>query len=326
MNAHIWTKDRPSLYRWAARSIVGLGFSIAVFFLFACSPAPVATPNPSLRTEATAVTSATPLPSADTPVPPTFTPSPTGTPTSTPTELPTSIPTDTPVPTATATNTPSPTATSIPPTATRRPQTATAKPKAVSYSCPAGQAGLVVRNSSGTDATVNVEVLLVPPSGDHQVPKGSEVLMCSDLGEFMGFMLWTVKFAGQDQPLTGMSMLDPGQIDLLNFTGVPPACGATCYVETTLQAGQGAGPLPTFAPKYPLPPGKGGLVVHNYYGQDMTFTINNQQYTVPANGEQFITLDPGTYPWSAFIPGQGQAHGSATIVEGQISGQNFAAR
>ncbi|MGB8647667.1 MAG: hypothetical protein WCF84_20705 [Anaerolineae bacterium] len=75
---------------------------------------------------------------------------------------------------------------------------------------------------------------------------------------------------------------------------------------------------PPSSGKYQLPPGKGGLVVRNYYGGDMTFTINNQQYTVPSNGEQFIVLDPGTYPWSAFIPGKGQAHGSETIEAGKV--------
>ncbi len=83
-------------------------------------------------------------------------------------------------------------------------------------------------------------------------------------------------------------------------------------------------PAPTQATKYPLPSGKGGLIVRNFYGADMTFTIANQQYTVPANGETFIVLDPGTYPWSAFIPGKGQAHGSATVQAGRLSVQSFA--
>ncbi len=63
--------------------------------------------------------------------------------------------------------------------------------------------------------------------------------------------------------------------------------------------------------------------MRNFYGSDMTFTINNQQYTVPANGQQFIILDPGQYPWSAFIPGKGQAHGTATIEAGKLSGIRF---
>ncbi len=50
----------------------------------------------------------------------------------------------------------------------------------------------------------------------------------------------------------------------------------------------------------------------------MTFTINNQQYTISTNGEQFIVLDPGNYTWSAFIPGKGQAHGSETVEAGKI--------
>ncbi len=82
-------------------------------------------------------------------------------------------------------------------------------------------------------------------------------------------------------------------------------------------------PPPTAVSKYPLPPGKGGYVVHNFYGNDMTFTINNHQYTVPGNGEQFIVLDPGQYPWSAFIPGKGQAHGTVTVEAGKLSGIRF---
>ncbi len=77
--------------------------------------------------------------------------------------------------------------------------------------------------------------------------------------------------------------------------------------------------------QYALPPGKGGLVVQNFIGNDLTFTIANHQYTVPANGEQFIVLDPGDYTWSAFVPGKGQAHGTAHIDAGKLTGQSFTA-
>ncbi len=80
---------------------------------------------------------------------------------------------------------------------------------------------------------------------------------------------------------------------------------------------------PTVASPYPLPPGKGGLIVRNFYGGDMTFTIANHQYKVPGNGETFIVLDPGDYPWSAFIPGKGQAHGTSHIEAGQLSSIRF---
>jgi hypothetical protein len=75
-----------------------------------------------------------------------------------------------------------------------------------------------------------------------------------------------------------------------------------------------------------LEPGKGGLIVRNFYGNDMTFTIAGTQHTVPANGETYIVLDPGDYAWSAFIPGTGQANGKITIVAGQRIVLPFAAR
>lgn len=305
---------------------------LAISILGACSAAPTTTLPTSAPTAVALAASSTPLPPTTTPVPPTNTPAPTDTlaPTDTPTPTltPTSTPTETPLPspTATATATSSPTATRLPPTATRRPPTSTPKPKAVNYSCPTGQFGLVVRNSTDTDATVNLTSLFGNSPGDKQVPKGGEVLICSAVDEFGGFMIWTIKFGGPDKASTDVFFPKAGQITLLAFTGVPPGCDPNCYVESTLQEGQPSAGVPTAAPQYPLPPGKGGLVVRNYYGQDMTFTVNNHQYTVPANGEQFIVLDPGQYPWSAFIPGKGQAHGTATIEAGRIFAQSFASR
>ena len=83
---------------------------------------------------------------------------------------------------------------------------------------------------------------------------------------------------------------------------------------------------PTVASPYALPDGKGGLIVRNYYGGDMTFTVANHQYKIPSNGETFIVLDPGDYPWTAFIPGKGQAHGSVHIDAGRLFIEQFADR
>ena len=86
-------------------------------------------------------------------------------------------------------------------------------------------------------------------------------------------------------------------------------------------------PQPTASAKYPLPAGKGGLIVRNFYGGQADFTINNQTYILPpSGGEVFIVLDPGHYTWSSHLPGVGQAHGTVDITAGQTRVLPFADR
>ena len=45
-----------------------------------------------------------------------------------------------------------------------------------------------------------------------------------------------------------------------------------------------------------------GILIKNYAGDALTFTINNQTYTIPTNAEQTISLPPGHYTFTASIP------------------------
>ena len=86
-------------------------------------------------------------------------------------------------------------------------------------------------------------------------------------------------------------------------------------------------PQPSGSAQYPLPAGKGGLIVRNFYGGQADFTINNQTYILPpSGGEVFIVLDPGHYTWSSHLPGVGQAHGAVDITAGQTRVLPFADR
>ena len=56
-----------------------------------------------------------------------------------------------------------------------------------------------------------------------------------------------------------------------------------------------------------------GLLVDNYWGQPMTLTIADAQYTVPADGQQFIALSPGVYDLSANVNGKDASAENAEI-------------
>jgi hypothetical protein len=52
-----------------------------------------------------------------------------------------------------------------------------------------------------------------------------------------------------------------------------------------------------------LPPtGVNGLVIKNFAGEELIFTINNQAYLVPNNGETTLVLAPGQYNYTASLP------------------------
>lgn len=112
-------------------------------------------------------------------------------------------------------------------------------------------------------------------------------------------------------------------------TPVPPSATRVPPTATATKAP----PIPTTRPtntavpsKYPLPPGKGGLVVRNWYGDAMDFTIAEQTVMIAASGEAFIVLNPGKQTWTAHIARYGWASGAVQIVEGQINMQQFTAQ
>ncbi len=82
----------------------------------------------------------------------------------------------------------------------------------------------------------------------------------------------------------------------------------------------GPTPMPT------IPTGMGGLVVFNYYGQEMNIDVAGKLYKVPGNGSLVIHLPPGKHNWSADIPGLGRAGATVEIEVGRYTSQSFAAR
>lgn len=74
-----------------------------------------------------------------------------------------------------------------------------------------------------------------------------------------------------------------------------------------------------------LPPGKGGLVVRNYHGQQLTFTLNGEQHAIPANDWMLVTLGPAGYSYSANVFGDDdtEAMGTVEVKAGELSERAF---
>jgi hypothetical protein len=72
--------------------------------------------------------------------------------------------------------------------------------------------------------------------------------------------------------------------------------------------------------KTPVPSTKEGeLVVVNYIGQDLTFTIDNQAYHISLSGGQLtLSLVPGEYTFTASTPGA-STNGALRVRAGQIT-------
>jgi hypothetical protein len=91
-------------------------------------------------------------------------------------------------------------------------------------------------------------------------------------------------------------------------------------------------PTPTLAVKYPLPPGKAGLLLRNFYPGPINYTIADKEYQLPASpksglyGELFIVLDPGKHTYSANIHGIGDADGTLDLQADKIFLQTWAPR
>jgi hypothetical protein len=133
----------------------------------------------------------------------------------------------------------------------------------------------------------------------------------------------SVGFSEYSAFASGTAAFSNVSVTRINIAGQLPAplpTESTAQASPTQQAAQ-----PTATSKYELPPGKGGLVVRNYYGGQADFTISNQTHTLPPGGaDVFIILDPGHYTWSSHLPGVGTARGTVDIVAGQIQLLTFA--
>ena len=84
-------------------------------------------------------------------------------------------------------------------------------------------------------------------------------------------------------------------------------------------------PGPTATPEFPpIPPGQGALIIINNNGQDMNYEISGKLYRVPGNGKTVIFLPPGTYNFSATIPGFSGISNTLEIQEGLYLSQSWA--
>lgn len=85
----------------------------------------------------------------------------------------------------------------------------------------------------------------------------------------------------------------------------------------------------TFAspPDAPGAPNATGVVVKNYWGHDMSFTISDTAYMIPADGQLFIALTPGDYTFSANAVGADESDrdGEIVIASGERLDLAFAA-
>jgi hypothetical protein len=105
----------------------------------------------------------------------------------------------------------------------------------------------------------------------------------------------------------------------------PEAALAAAPAATPTEAAPVAKPTPvpptaTPAPAVdPLAPqaGRSRLWVFNEFGQEVIFTINNQQHTIPTGGFDNMTpidLDAGRYTYTVSLPGGGASNGEVTMA------------
>ena len=59
-----------------------------------------------------------------------------------------------------------------------------------------------------------------------------------------------------------------------------------------------------------------GLIIKNFAGETLTFTINNQAYTVADHAEQVLPLPPGSYSYTASLPSVATT-GTINLAPGQ---------
>lgn len=109
-------------------------------------------------------------------------------------------------------------------------------------------------------------------------------------------------------------------------TAVPPTATRVPPTATPLLPTRTPRPSPTS--EFPeIPSGMGGLIVINYYGNELNYEIGGKLYKVPGSGGRvFIHLPPGKHNFSADIPGRGRAGGTIEILLGVYRSQSWADR
>lgn len=188
-----------------------------------------------------------------------------------------------------------------------------------------GQASIVWINYIGDELTVdlNGELFKVAPAADG-IPGRLQIDVAP------GDYTYTASVPGGS--LNGPLNLATGQVVGLSFNGVRqerkydvgekydfllPVTMTVAQEDLTAQATVGTEPAAPVDVAAPLPAGEGlatepvandsptvgpGLLVKNYAGETLTFTIGGREYSIPNNDELAIDLPAGSYTFTASRP------------------------
>lgn len=189
--------------------------------------------------------------------------------------------------------------------------------------------------SLSTDGTRNIDFSLTPndkwPVGSYRV----EIYVNNNLDRVVEF---TVNANAPGQPTatkttTRFATTTPAPGEIIGVpTEAPTARPSATRPRATTAPTQPTptSPPPTAAPSASrcgvIPSGQGGLLVINYYGRELNYTVAGKLYTVPANAQKAIYLPPGNVNYSANIPGVGNAGGTLEIKTGVCFVQSWAAQ
>jgi hypothetical protein len=196
-------------------------------------------------------------------------------------------------------------------------------------SAQAGQAELIIINYVGEPMTFTLDRTQYTVPGTTTSPGGGRSTFTLTPGQHT----YSAQVPGA-QGTNGEVVLSAGQTKVLGArleqTGAVLSPSGTVLEKPTQQlvlfeaslTPPAPTPTPTAAPLQPLPPGEGALVLVNYIGGTLTVNINNQVYTVPADGRLQVNLPPGEVTYSA-SSGLAGTNGSVQIVAGQYTGLGF---
>jgi hypothetical protein len=189
---------------------------------------------------------------------------------------------------------------------------------------PAGQGALVFVNYVGDELTVNINntVYKAPADGQLQInlapgqvnytasvgPSFYNGTISIEAGAYTGLSVT------RDIPVTptyDVGDLKPTAVPLKLHIN-PVSLSGEPVATATLSAPAGG----AAAPAAPGPSGGTALTVVNYIGEPATFTINNKEYNLAANGGSVaIALAPGDYTFTASTP-KASTNGALTVMSG----------
>jgi hypothetical protein len=204
--------------------------------------------------------------------------------------------------------------------------TATPQPAPL-QALPAGQGALVFVNYIGEDLIVNIHDVqyTVPadsrlqinlPPGEVNYTASTSRSSLNGSAQVTAGVYTGLGFTRETPPTPDYDVgkLAPTPVSLKMFVSPVPLTG-TPFTEGTTAPSTAASPT-LVSPPVSSPAGQGNLLIVNYIGETLTFTINNQAYSVPGNGGS-LTLDlaPGEYTFTASTPGAA-ANSSLHITAG----------